>query len=324
MMSAKRFSRSVFALSAVAAALLLLAGSLAEARPGGGGSRGARTFSAPPMTRTAPRQAAPIERSMTQPTRPGAAASAPQAGAGGLFNRPGLIGGLAAGFLGAGLFGLLAGNGLFGGMAGFASVIGLLLQIALVVLVARLVWAWWQRRNGGLAFASAAQQGTAPPRASAGPAAGLGGMPGGLGGSATAAPAEPSDDIGIGKADYDAFEDALVAIQTAYGREDLGALNRLATPEMASYFADDIAANASRGLRNDVSDVQLLQGDLAEAWREGATDYATLAMRFAVNDRMVERNSGRVVEGGPTEATELWTFTRPRGGRWVLSAIQAA
>lgn len=320
-----RFSRSVLALSAVAAALLLLAGSLAEARPGAGGSRGMRTFSPPPTTRTAPRQAAPIERSMTQPTRPGAAASAPQAGAGGLFNRPGLIGGLAAGFLGAGLFGLLFGHGLFGGMAGFASVLGLLLQIALVVLVARFAWAWWQRRNGGLAFASAARQGAPEPR----PSAGIGGMPGGLGaglgsGGASAAPAQPSDDIGIGKADYDAFEDALVAIQTAYGREDLGALNRLATPEMASYFADDIAANERRGLRNEISDVRLLQGDLAEAWREGATDYATLAMRFAVNDRMVERDSGRVVEGGPTEATEVWTFTRPRGGRWVLSAIQTA
>jgi len=315
-----RFSRSVFALSAVVAALLLVAGSLAEARPGGGGSRGARTFSAPPVTNTAPRTAAPIERSMMQPTRPGAAASAPAAAAGGgLFNRPGLLGGLAAGFIGAGLFGLLFGHGLFGNMAGFASVIGLLLQIALIVVVARLAWAWWQRRNG-LAFAGATQQGGPASRAFPG----LGGMLGGLGGGAAASPAQPTDDIGIGKADYDAFEDALIAIQTAYGREDLDALRRLATPEMASYFADDIAANAHRGLRNDISDVKLLQGDLAEAWREGATEYATLAMRFALNDRMIERDSGRVVEGGPTEATEVWTFTRPRGGRWVLSAIQTA
>ena len=46
-------------------------------------------------------------------------------------NGPGLFGGglfvgIAAGFLGAGLFGLLFGHGLFGGMAGFASIIGLL------------------------------------------------------------------------------------------------------------------------------------------------------------------------------------------------------
>jgi predicted lipid-binding transport protein (Tim44 family) len=29
-----------------------------------------------------------------------------------------------------------------------------------------------------------------------------------------------------------------------------------------------------------------------------------------------------VVEGGPGEATEIWTFMRTRGGHWLLSAIQ--
>jgi predicted lipid-binding transport protein (Tim44 family) len=72
-----------------------------------------------------------------------------------------------------------------------------------------------------------------------------------------------------------------------------------------------------------VTDVKLLQGDLAEAWREGDSEYATVAMRFALTDRMVERASGRTVEGGtPSEVTELWTFMRARGGAWLLSAIQ--
>ena len=34
---------------------------------------------------------------------------------------------------------------------------------------------------------------------------------------------------------------------------------------------------------------------------------------------------GTLVEGNPqvrTEATEVWTFLRSRGGRWILSAIQ--
>jgi predicted lipid-binding transport protein (Tim44 family) len=66
-----------------------------------------------------------------------------------------------------------------------------------------------------------------------------------------------------------------------------------------------------------------LQGDLAEAWSEGGTDYATVAMKFALTDSMVERASGRVVEGGRrSEITELWTFMRARGGDWLLSAIQ--
>jgi len=62
---------------------------------------------------------------------------------------------------------------------------------------------------------------------------------------------------------------------------------------------------------------------LAEAWREGDTDYATVAMKFALKDSMVERTSGRTVDGGePSEVTELWTFMRARGGNWLLSAIQ--
>ena len=33
-----------------------------------------------------------------------------------------------------------------------------------------------------------------------------------------------------------------------------------------------------------MTDVRLLQGDLAEAWREGGREYATLAMRFSMID----------------------------------------
>src|SRR5205823_14170081 len=129
----------------------------------------------------------------------------------------------------------------------------------------------------------------------------------------------------IVQADYDAFERLLGEIQTAYGTEDLGALRTRLTPEMLSYFAEDLAANAGRGVINRVSDVKLLQGDLAEAWREGDAEYATLAMRFSLIDQMVDRASGRIVEGDPsrpTQATELWTFRRAPGGPWMLSAVQ--
>src|SRR5215831_8432681 len=95
--------RKLMAMFAVTLALGMLV-SPADARVGGGasaGSRGARTFSAPPTTRTAPTQAAPIQRSITQPSsqpRFGTPATQP----GGFFSR-GLLGGLAGGFIGAGL-----------------------------------------------------------------------------------------------------------------------------------------------------------------------------------------------------------------------------
>ena len=114
--------RWLIALAALATALVLVA-SDANARAGGGfsgGSRGFRTFSKPPSTRTAPNTAAPIQRSVTQPN---AATGFNQASRPGGFFGGGLLGGLAAGFLGAGLFGLLFGHGLFGGMGGLVGVI---------------------------------------------------------------------------------------------------------------------------------------------------------------------------------------------------------
>jgi hypothetical protein len=66
---------------------------------------------------------------------------------GGLFNRPGLVGGFAAGFLGAGLLGLFFGHGLLGGLGGAASYLGLLCQLALIAMLARLIWSWWSGRN---------------------------------------------------------------------------------------------------------------------------------------------------------------------------------
>ena len=196
-------------------------------------------------------------------------------------------------------------------MSGFGSIIGLLLQVVLVVIVARLVFAWWQRRNMPVPAYAAARQATEH---------GFGGLSGMLGG-ANAPPTR--EDLTIAKSDYNAFERLLGNIQAAYSAEDLSALRATVTPEMLSYFSEQLAGNASRGLINRVVDVKLLKGDLAEAWREGITDYATVAMNFGLKDSMVERASGRTVEGGElSEVTELWTFMRARGGNWLLSAVQ--
>ena len=301
-------NRSLIAIAAIAAAMFVVVAGDAYARAGGGfsgGSRGMRTFSPPPATTTAPNAASPIQRTITQPGMAGTlgqAAARPR----GLFGG-GLLGGLAAGFLGAGLFGLLFGHGFFGGLASFASLLGLIIQVVLIVLVARLLYAWWQRR-------------TEPAYAAAHPAtghsfSGLGGM---FGGNAPAG--EP---VTVGKSDYDAFERLLGEIQAAYSAEDLSALRSRVTPEMLSYFSEQLSENTSRGLVNKISGVKLEQGDLAEAWRENNVEYATVAMRFALVDQMVERASGRTVEGGgPGEVTELWTFMRARNGDWLLSAIQ--
>jgi predicted lipid-binding transport protein (Tim44 family) len=290
--------------------VMLAVASSADARIGGGvssGSRGSRTFSAPPSTSTAPGTAQPFNRTMSQPGSPGVGAPA----GGGFFNRPGmgLFGGLAAGFLGAGLLGMLFGGGMFGGLGGLSSIFGLILQIGLIIMVVRLAMSWWQRRHE-TAYAGA-------------PAGGMGGPStfrtgSGFGLGSGSAPLE------IGPSDYEAFERLLGELQTAWSNEDIAKLHTLATPEMVSYVTQDIAEHKAQNLVNTVTDVKLLQGDLAEAWREGDTDFASVALRYTLIDKTVDRASGRLVKGSeqPTEATEVWTFLRERGGPWELSAIQ--
>lgn len=291
----------------------VLAVSAADARVGGGfssGSRGSRTFSAPPSTSTAPSTASPFNRTLTQPGYNGSSGFNSPA-RGGFFNRGGMLGGLAAGFLGAGLLGMLFGGGLFSGLSGFGSILGLILQIMLIVFLARMAMAWWQRRN------QPAYAGTTPPPGGQSFGSGMGF--GGFGGS-NAPPLE------IQPADYEAFERLLGDIQAAWSNEDVGRLRLMTTPEMASYFERDLEQNQARGVVNKVSATKLLQGDLAEAWREGDTDYATVALKFSLVDKTVERATGRLVEGSdqPQQVTEIWTFSRHPGSSWQLSAIQQA
>ena len=136
----------------------------AEARRAGGGgfgSRGARTYQAPAPTRTAPNNAAPMERSMTpntgatQTNRPGATGTQNAAQAqrsGGMFGNFGrsMLGGLLVG----GLIGMLLGNGL-GGLAGM---FGLLLQVAVIALIAMFVMRMFANRRQPAAAVRQRQQ----------------------------------------------------------------------------------------------------------------------------------------------------------------------
>ncbi|KQT52850.1 MULTISPECIES: Tim44 domain-containing protein [unclassified Aureimonas] len=309
----------------------------ADARRGGSfGSRGSRTFQSAPATTTAPRPAAPVERSMTPATAAPSTAAAGRNAAG--AQRPGFMNGfggsLLRGLAIGGLFGLLMGSG-FGGMAGM---FGLLFQILLIGGGIWLVMRLLRSRKasqpamagmGGMNRSAYDQNGPRAPQGGglSGLGSSLGGMGAGLGArNAKAKPSNP-DELAVSSQDLDTFEKMLTEIQSAYGREDYGTLRRVTTPEMMSYLSEELGSNASRGLRNDVSDVRLLQGDIAESWRDANRDYATVAMRYSSIDATVERESGRVVEGSTTEATEsteVWTFMRENRGAWQLSAIQEA
>jgi predicted lipid-binding transport protein (Tim44 family) len=107
-------------------------------------------------------------------------------------------------------------------------------------------------------------------------------------------------------------------------------MRRLMTPEMLIYFSEELSRNTSRGLHNIIGNVQLVKGELTEAWEEGDLQYATAALRWRAIDYVQrlgapagDRNA--LVSGDPRtpgEFEEVWTFVRQRGGNWLLSAIQ--
>ncbi|WP_206934542.1 Tim44 domain-containing protein [Roseococcus thiosulfatophilus] len=329
-------------MTALAVAAFVLAPALAEAqraRGGFGGSRGARTYQAPPPTNTAPQAAQPMQRTQQPPMAPGAntaarpgapAAGAAAAGAArpGFFARNPFMGGMMLGLFGAGIFGLLAGSGFFSGLGSLAGILGFMLQLALIAGVVMLVMAFLRRRQqpqpAGMARDMHGGGNPPPGPGNLGNLSGRGTMGAGMGLGARPAQEAP---VQIGPADYEAFERLLAQVNDAWTREDMAALGRIATPEVVQYFRDDLADLSARGLKNETTDSKLEQGDLAEAWREGAREYATVAMRYSMIEVTREIATGRIVEGSATErgmGTEIWTFVRVQGGPWTLSAIQPA
>jgi predicted lipid-binding transport protein (Tim44 family) len=325
----------------IGAIALVVAASAMLAAPGDArgrssfGSRGARTYSAPAPTALTPRPVAPVQRTMTQGQRPGQsgafAQNRPASRFGGMAR--GLIGGLIAG----GLIAALLGGG-FGALGG-SGLIMALLQVAIVAGLAMFAIRWFRRRSAtaGAGYAPAMSAGAAPggfgggrsPFAAApfaGPFAGGGS---GFGGSAPARAPEfaavPQQDIMIEQSDKEAFERLLADVQLSFGREDYAALRTHTTPEIMSYFAEELGQNAANGQRNEITGTRLLDADVAEAWSEGHTDYATIAMRYENIDVMRDRATGALVSGDanvPVQVTEIWTFSRAGDGPWRLSAVQ--
>lgn len=298
----------------------LLMADLADARPGSGrsmGSRGSNTYSAPPSTGTAPK-AAPIERSMTQP---GAAQASKNVGAAtSAATRPGMfgsMGGMMKGLLLGGLMGAAFAS-IFGTGA-LASMLGFLLQTALIVGVVMLVVSFFRRKSQGPALATATAASAAPVQQRVDQA---------MNRAASAQMGSAPAKVELQGDDFNTFERLLGEIQTAYGRNDQRKLGDHMTPEMLSYFTEELAEDQKRGFANEIANVKLLQGDLSESWREAREEYATVAMRYSMIDAMIEKSSGKVINGSrtePQEVTEFWTFVRPVGGRpdqWELSAIQ--
>lgn len=312
-----------FRLTALFATLLmafsLVAVDTAEARRGGSfGSRGARTTWSVPATPASPKATTPVQRTMTDGTTTRSTAGATTAAAA----RPSLFGGfggmLLGGLLFSGLFGMLFGFG-FGG---FGGMLALLVQLVIVGLI--ISFFMRRRQQPAMAGNANAYRYEAPQAQAHGGNAGR--APDAQPRSAASARAGRRDELGISDADLGIFQQRLTQLQDAYSREDYATLRKISTPEVMGYLAEELGENASNGLRNEVFDVSLLEGDVAEAWNEGSAEYATVTMRYESRDVTRNRATGEIVGGEDrvTETTEIWTFVRRNGGDWLIAAIQEA
>jgi predicted lipid-binding transport protein (Tim44 family) len=295
-------------------ASVALAPAIAEARAGsssGGrsssmGSRGLRTYEN--------NNAQPLGRSTTTPAQPGFSPAAPALGYGGgsFFQRHPFLTGLTGGLIGSWLFshsGYAAdgasGGSMFGTLLEFL-IIGLLIYFALRLFRRHAFSNGWPGAAAPLSMARSAGASAAPVRRNRG------------------------NDINLSDADLNAFQALHAAVQEAWSAGDLAQLRRLMTPEMLGYFSQELSRNASQGVRNIVSDVQLVKGELSESWEEGDLQYATAFMRWRALDYVTRLgppagDAEAIVSGNPrvpVESEEVWTFVRRRGGDWLLSAIQ--
>jgi len=248
---------------------------------------------------------------MTSPAQSGLsqATPSPAYGGGSFFQRHPFLTGLTGGLIGSWLFGHsgYAADGTSGGSA-----IGTLLEFLIIGLLIYFAVRLFRRH----AFSNGWPGGTAFS------------MPRSAGASAAPVRRDRGRDINLSNADLSAFQAIHAAVQEAWSAGDLGQLRRLMTPEMLSYFSEELTRNASQGIRNIVSNVELVKGELSESWEEGDLQYATAYMRWRAIDYVTRlgRPPGdpeTIVSGNSrVEAEEVWTFVRRRGGDWLLSAIQ--
>ncbi len=308
--------------------------SFAKARGGGGGfsggsrgggnsqsfgSRGSRTFeqnSAKPIEQSAtarPATPAPQQAGGSPPAQPAAQPS--------FFQRnplmAGIAGGLAGSWIGHMLFGATDSSaaGATDGTAGGFNFINILLLMLLA---------------GGVFYYFLKVRRTPAPVLSGLTRRSTVGGPLLAESRAAVLSTETVKDIEVTAADKSAFQQLLVEIQTAWGKQDLATLRRLVTPEIFSHFSTGLAEHTSQEIQNHVEDVVLVRAEVREAWNEDSTQYATAALRWTARDYTVSLTKqpgepGYLVEGNektPTESSEVWTFMRHQNGKWLLSAIQ--
>jgi predicted lipid-binding transport protein (Tim44 family) len=315
----------------VALSLVLALGAIdAEAKRLGGGKSIGKQSSNVTQREAAPTPAAPAQ-SVTAPTKPAPAAPAAPAPA---PRKPwgAMLGGLAAGL----------------GLAWLASSLGLgeafgqFMVVALLALLAMMVFGWIMRSRRPAATAAA-------PYAFQG--AGAGGVltpkpayrPENVGNDASARPFERSAQMGLESApaaagivigsalnrgwsvpagfDAEGFiktaKSNFILLQAAWDQADMATLRSMMTDEMLAEISAQLTEREQHtGGAVNLTEVQMLQAQLLGIEEMGGDYMASVEFSGMVREEP---------QSGPSPFREVWNMTKPRDGSrgWLVAGVQA-
>ena len=276
----------------------------ADARAGGGrsfGGSGSRSFGAPSRSYSGASKAAPSQQPAQTPAQP----------AGGGFLRS-MGGGILGGLLGGMMFSSLGFGGTGGGFGGGG--IGLF-EIILFAGIGYVIFSMIRkRREAGLAYEAASQQGTYQNQ---------GGYPALVDiGLDQLRRSDPSFDENRFK---EAGMDIFFKIQGCWTNRNLTAGNNLLTDDMKGIFQQDIDKLLKDKKSNKLENIAVRKVEIVEAWQESGLNYVKALFTANLLDYTIDDTTGDVVAGSKTDPVkfeEYWTFTGTSGSNsWKLTAI---
>ncbi len=285
----------LLALAGVSAVLWVAADDdLASARALSGGSRGARSFSAP-----APHPA-PLQPST--PSSPAGPLADPRSRASAAPG-PDSVGGVARN-VGAFVAGGLLGRLLFGVGARPAVGVGELLLLAVAVSLA---FAYLRQRGGGASARVAVAN-----------------APTVIVPVMTNGPAPAFDRSALA----DAARALYTGVQSALVMQDMGMVRNRLTPELYATLQSECDRLRRAKQSRHIEKIDIEHAEVSQAWQQGGCEYARVRLAGSLLEHTTDDASGTTPSGaaaGPRIFEEYWAFVRTGGStRWRLAAVEAA
>jgi hypothetical protein len=108
---------------------------------------------------------------------------------------------------------------------------------------------------------------------------------------------------------------AFLSIQDAWSRQDMSRARAFVSDGVHERFTRQISEYRSRGIRNRMSEVNVLETEALGYIAGTHFDAVYVRVKASALDQVVELESEKVLSGGPSEFSEVWTFLRRPGAK---------